>query len=94
MKLSETLERRLVNESARRYCLTQRRNDAKTCRLGISFPGDHSGGGPPVPISNTEVKPTRADNTWALGPGKIGRRQDYYLNMAGTYIIGACHICM
>ena len=40
------------------------------------FPGDLTGGGPPVPIPNTVVKPTRADDTWALGSGKIGRRQD------------------
>ncbi len=30
--------------------------------------GDHAGGVPPVPISNTEVKTSRADNTWGAGP--------------------------
>ena len=48
-----------------------------TFKTDFDFPGDLTGGGPPVPIPNTVVKPTRADDTWALGPGKIGRRQDY-----------------
>ena len=43
---------------------------------GSRFPGDLTGGGPPVPIPNTVVKPTRADDTGALGLGKIGRCQD------------------
>ena len=30
--------------------------------------GDHAGGVPPVPISNTEVKTSRADNTWGASP--------------------------
>ena len=42
------------------------------------FPGDVTGGGPPVPIPNTVVKPTRDDDTEALGFGKIGHRQDYF----------------
>ena len=29
------------------------------------FPGDNAGGVPPVPIPNTEVKPSRADGTYA-----------------------------
>ncbi len=43
---------------------------------GHVFPGDNTGEGPPVPIPNTVVKLARADDTWAQGPGKIGRRQD------------------
>ena len=31
------------------------------------FGGD-SGGEPPVPIPNTEVKPASADGTWGAGP--------------------------
>jgi hypothetical protein len=31
-------------------------------------PGDHSGGATPVPIPNTEVKPTSADGTWGATP--------------------------
>ena len=30
------------------------------------FPGGHAGGVTPVPISNTEVKPSRADDTAAV----------------------------
>ena len=41
------------------------------------FLGAVAGEGPPVPIPNTVVKLTMAESTWALGPGRIGRRQDY-----------------
>ena len=37
--------------------------------------GDHAGGVPPVPIPNTEVKTSRAENTWGIAPGKVGHRQ-------------------
>ncbi len=30
------------------------------------IPGDHTGGATPVPIPNTEVKPSRADDTAAV----------------------------
>jgi hypothetical protein len=30
--------------------------------------GDHAGGVPPVPISNTEVKTSRAKDTWGASP--------------------------
>ena len=30
--------------------------------------GDHAGGVPPVPIPNTEVKTSRADDTWGASP--------------------------
>ena len=30
--------------------------------------GDHAGGVPPVPFSNTEVKTSRADDTWGASP--------------------------
>ena len=52
---------------------------ALTIKYRYQFPGDHTGGGPPVPIPNTVVKPARADDTGALGLGKIGRCQDYSL---------------
>ena len=32
---------------------------------GHHIPGDHAGGATPVPIPNTEVKPSRADDTAA-----------------------------
>ena len=34
----------------------------------ISTSGDHAGGVPPVPIPNTEVKTSRADDTWGVSP--------------------------
>ena len=33
-----------------------------------SASGDHAGGVPPVPIPNTEVKTSRADDTWGASP--------------------------
>ncbi len=30
---------------------------------------------PPVPIPNTEVKHCCADDSWSIGPAKVGRRQ-------------------
>ena len=39
--------------------------------------GDYGGGGTPVPFPNTEVKPSRADDTAALSGGKVGRRQAF-----------------
>lgn len=37
--------------------------------------GDYAGGVPPVPIPNTEVKTSRAEDTWGIAPGKVGHRQ-------------------
>ena len=34
------------------------------------WPGDHSGGVPPVPIPNTEVKPSSADGTVRFRAGE------------------------
>ena len=36
------------------------------------MPGDYCGGGTPVPFPNTEVKPSRADDTTPLRGGKVG----------------------
>jgi hypothetical protein len=41
-----------------------------------SFPGDHSECEPPDPISNSEVKPLRADDSVGLPHVKVGHRQD------------------
>ena len=43
------------------------------------IPGDYGGGVTPVPISNTEVKPSNADDTASLRGGKVGRRQVFFL---------------
>src|SRR5437764_14336277 len=32
----------------------------------------------PLPIPNREVKPRRADDTWWLTHGKVGRRQGFF----------------
>ena len=37
--------------------------------------GDHGTVVPPVPIPNTEVKHCCADDSWAIGPAKVGRCQ-------------------
>jgi hypothetical protein len=41
-----------------------------------SFPGDHSKCEPPDPISNSEVKPLRADDSVGSPHVKVGHRQD------------------
>ena len=45
--------------------------------------GDHAGGVPPVPIPNTEVKTSRADDTWGASPWESrsspGNKQKGYL---------------
>ena len=40
--------------------------------------GDYSGGVTPVPIPNTEVKPSNADDTAPVRGGKVGRRQVFF----------------
>ena len=44
---------------------------------GDSLPGDHMPGVPPVPISNTAVKPRAANGSWTIGPARVGRCQVY-----------------
>ena len=43
------------------------------------MPGDYGGGVIPVPIPNTEVKPSNADDTAPLRGGKVGRRQAFFI---------------
>ena len=43
------------------------------------MPGGYGGGAIPVPISNTEVKPSCADDTTAQSGGKVGRRQAFFI---------------
>ena len=45
------------------------------------MPGDNGGGGIPVPIPNTEVKPSNADDTASVRGGKVGRRQAFFVNI-------------
>ena len=61
----------------------ERRTSIFEYRVGS---GDNAGGVPPVPIPNTEVKTSRADDTWTAGsweskslPGK--RKKDYANNV-------------
>ena len=46
--------------------------------------GDNGGGVTPVPIPNTEVKPSNADDTASLRGGKVGRRQAFFILYKGT----------
>ena len=46
---------------------------ARVC-YSFYFPGGLCGGATPVPIPNTEAKPSSADGT---GNGRVGRRRDY-----------------
>ena len=54
-------------------CSFERTAFARTTKSQTS--GDHAEGVPPVPISNTEVKTSRAKDTWSIAPGKVGHRQ-------------------
>jgi hypothetical protein len=40
--------------------------------------GDDGGRVTLVPIPNTTVKPSSANGTWGLAPGRVGRRQANY----------------
>ena len=42
------------------------------------MPGDYGGGAIPVPIPNTEVKPSNADDTASLRGGKVGHCQAFF----------------
>src|SRR5712672_2996715 len=42
--------------------------------------GGYIGGVPPVPIPNTEVKPSRADGTARFPCGRVGRCRNFSLN--------------
>ena len=44
----------------------------------VNSPGDYGGGVIPDPFPNSEVKPSRADDTTALSGGKVGRRQAFF----------------
>ena len=53
------------------------------------MPGDYGGGDIPVPIPNTEVKPSNADDTASLRGGKVGRRQAFLFKtplLAGFFV--------
>ena len=43
------------------------------------MPGDYGGGVIPVPIPNTEVKPSNADDTASLRGGKVGHCQAFFI---------------
>ena len=43
----------------------RKRSDARKIVFSVTVPGGHTGGAPPVPIPNTEVKPSKADATAA-----------------------------
>jgi hypothetical protein len=50
--------------------------------LSVMFPGGFSGGETPVPIPNTEVKPSSADGTSHVLSGRVGRCRDLKMNPA------------
>ena len=41
-------------------------SEARKIVFSVTVPGGHTGGAPPVPIPNTEVKPSKADATAAV----------------------------
>lgn len=59
---------------------TQYNNDmtSTTIHMYLFLTGDDSGGDPPKPIPNLEVKPPNADGTAASGCGRVGHRQSSF----------------
>src|SRR5215510_3914198 len=53
----------LTNDIRARYGVLRERTPAGVPRVTSDF-GGYGGGVTPVPIPNTEVKPSRADGTW------------------------------
>ncbi len=51
--------------------------------------GGHSGGVTPVPIPNTEVKPTSADGTWEETPWESRTPPDFSFANAPAIVVGA-----
>ena len=64
------------------FVLVLRRSRSRRRRFGLraerTVSGGYGGGDIPVPIPNTEVKPTSADGTWGSPPGRVGRRRDFF----------------
>ena len=52
------------------------------------MPGDNGGGVIPVPIPNTEVKPSNADDTASVRGGKVGRRQAFFCAYQASDAVG------
>src|SRR5436853_5511329 len=48
-----------------------------SCSYRTRFSGGYIGGAPPVPIPNTEVKPSRADGTARFPCGRVGRCRNF-----------------
>ena len=60
----------------------QRRTEKRPYKT--SFPGDHSRLAPPDPISNSEVKHSRADDSVGFPHVKVGHRQGFILESGLT----------
>ena len=50
----------------------------KVLLIRFFMPGDHCGEVTPVPIPNTEVKLSYADDTASQSGGKVGNRQAFF----------------
>ena len=56
--------------------------------LQTSFPGDHSRLAPPDPISNSEVKRTRADDSVGFPHVKVGHCQEFITIRYSKILLG------
>jgi hypothetical protein len=53
--------------TVKRICVVLREQSSERNNENFKRSGDNAGGVPPVPIPNTEVKTSRADDTWTAG---------------------------
>ena len=64
---------------------------ARGCPTLEDLPGGDSGGEPPVPIPNTEVKPASADGTWGATPWES--RSPPGIKIERVDIVGPLSVC-
>jgi hypothetical protein len=59
----------------------------------FSVPGGHTGGAPPVPIPNTEVKPSKADDTAAVRQWESRTLPGYKKSLLVERPTGSAFLC-
>ena len=57
---------------------------AKICKVLAIMPGDNGGGVIPVPIPNTEVKPSNVNGTAPLRRGRVENRQAFFCSQESS----------
>ena len=68
----------IVNQLALMYAVAKGASTRSIAPYGQQFSGGYIGGVLPVPIPNTEVKPSRADGTARFPCGRVGRCRIFF----------------